>query len=213
MKKLLFLIIVLFAINNANATGIPLEYGARLVMNMAKFSDDWPNWDADQKFRLGFLTGLYAGILINTQLSIMSELLYFQKGSVFESSNNFGTSKYTYLLQYMAVNIFVRYMFIRNFFVFLGPQFGFLLSGEEKWENDGQGFSDSGSYDLKDELRAFELGLVLGVAYQFSFGLILDFRFNRGLTNIWDASNKPDFKNTLFMFGVAYSISRLFSRR
>ena len=209
MKKLLLVIAFLFAFQNVNAMGIPDEYGARLAMNMGKFNEDWPNWDADRQFKIGLITGVFATLMIHTQMALMAEVLYTQKGNNFESSYSGSSSTYTYLMHYLTLNFFYQYYFWHKFSVFAGPQMSLLLAASQVWESDYSGDDES---DIKSELNPLELGLMIGIAYQFSFGLIVDMRYGMGLTKIWKDKYNLDFRNTMLVLGVAYTFNLLMPR-
>jgi len=209
MKKLLLLIAFLFACQNVNAMGIPDEYGARLAMNMGKFNKDWPNWDADRQFKVGLITGVFATLMIHTQMALMAEILYTQKGNKFESSYSGGSSTYTYLMHYLTLNFFYQYYFWQKFSVFAGPQMSLLLAASQAWKSDYSGDDES---DIKSELNPLELGLMFGIAYQFTFGLIVDLRYGMGLTNVWKDKFDYNMRNTMLVLGVAYTFNLLMPR-
>jgi hypothetical protein len=89
--------------------------------------------------------------------------------------------------------VVTRYDFGNGFFAEAGLQPGFLLSAKDKFENV--------SYDYKDYVKTFDLGIPLGVGYEFPNNFGVGFRVTPGLTSI----NKGDYasyKDRNFVFAI-----------
>ena len=47
-------------------------------------------------------------------------------------------------------------------------------------------FSESGTEDLKDDIKSIDFGFNLGVGYKMDSGLNFGARYNLGLSDLWD---------------------------
>ncbi len=123
--------------------------------------------------KLGFNLGLLGHIHINSNLAFQPELLYSGQGTTYKISGLDNSIK----LNYVNIPLILQYMFDNGFRIQAGPQLGILASA-----NLVRGDSSS---DLKDNYKSTDIGLTVGVSYvKPSTGFGIDFRYNRGLTNI-----------------------------
>ena len=91
---------------------------------------------------------------------------------------------------------------IDELYVQAGPQIGFLVSATDEFESPG----DSGKEDIKDRLNNIDIGVNVGLGYQFESGLIFGARYNLGLSNINDFAGSDNIKNQngVFQFSVGF---------
>ena len=111
-----------------------------------------------------------------------------------------GTVKTTYL------NIPFLYNYSANsgFYVEAGLQPGYLLSSKDKF--------DEGSYDYKDYMKKFELGLPIGAGYWVNNQLCIGARAIWGLTNNSDSGSGDKDHNYLITGTISYNIGSLFKK-
>jgi hypothetical protein len=83
----------------------------------------------------------------------------------------------------------------------LGPQFGFLIDGERKYDT----VFGSGSTDIKDHYKSSDISLSLGAGYDFDFGLGLGFRYNLGMKDINNAANGEEVKSRVIMISLGWN--------
>ncbi len=79
-------------------------------------------------------------------------------------------------LWYLNFPLTGRYQFGSGFYGELGIQPGFLLSAKDKYDGE--------SVDWKDYIKTFDLGIPLGVGYDFENNFGLNFRVVPGILNI-----------------------------
>jgi len=102
-------------------------------------------------------------------------------------------------LWYLYVPLTGRYTAGNGLFCEAGIQPGFLLSAKDKEGGD--------SYDYRDYIKTFDMGIPLGVGYTFSNNFGIAFRFIPGVTNV----NKGEYDtysdhNTSFSLRLFYNI-------
>jgi hypothetical protein len=95
--------------------------------------------------------------------------------------------------------VVIQYPFGSGFYGFAGLQPGILLSAKDKWD----GFSD----DWGDYIRTFDLGIPLGLGYDFpnNFGVVL--KVTPGILNINESEYADTYtdRNLVFSVGGTYT--------
>jgi hypothetical protein len=91
-----------------------------------------------------------------------------------------------------------KYNITDSFNLELGPQIGFLVSAKEK--------SGGNTTDMKDATKSTDFSLVLGAGYGIGSSVVLDARYNFGLTQLQKdlGSGESASKNSVFQFSVGY---------
>ena len=198
MKKLIiFTVIALFGFTNVNAQDI--NFGAKAGVNFASITGD----DVDDlESRTSLHIGIVTEFVISDTFSFQPELLYSTQGAT-DSGDGW---EETLKLDYINLPLMAKYYVSEGFSLEAGPQIGFLLNAEWDWEEDG----DSGSEDIKDEVKGIDFGVNLGVGYKMESGLNFGARYNLGLSDINDIDegdfDEGDFsiKNSVIQVSIGY---------
>jgi hypothetical protein len=141
-------------------------------------------------YKAGLNLGAFISIPAGPMLAIQPEAFFSQKGA------KTGTTKISY--NYLEVPLLLKLSpslpgdFVRPIF-FAGPSAGILLSAK------------AGDFDLKDEMKNADFGLVIGGGVEFG-KLSLDARYNLGLSSIDKAVEnvKSDVKNRAITVMIGY---------
>ena len=148
--------------------------------------------------KAGFTAGVEAQYQINYWLGVAAGVQYAQQGYKIKNVDpkvNLG---------YINVPIMAKFYPVKRLALGAGIQPGFLTSA--KW--DGNNF--------KDDCNKFDFSMPISVAYESPIGLIIEARYNAGLTNVgkdafgdnadtYDKITKN--KNSVFMLTVGYKFS------
>jgi hypothetical protein len=193
MKKaivcLLFIIVSFFAFAQETAFGI--KGGLNLTSLNVK----------DPKASYNSRTGFHAGIFLRgkfNKVAIQPEaLLFTQNGDI--KSSLFGTAQESFT--YLSVPVMLKFYPVGGLNLQLGPQFGFLLDGERKYDT----FLGSGSQDIKDYYKSSDMSVSFGGGYDFGFGLGLDVRYNLGVKDINNAANGDPVKSRVFLISLGWN--------
>jgi hypothetical protein len=94
----------------------------------------------------------------------------------------------------MTIPVMLKFYLPGGFNLQAGPQFGFLNSAEF----DGD--------DVKDSFKSSDITANVGVAWDAPFGLVLDARYNIGLSDVSDDSSLGELKGNTFQFSLGYKI-------
>lgn len=192
-KSLLFILGLVLFFGNAQAQDA--AFGLKGGINLSTFNLE----DADETYdsRTGFHAGLFVRGKFN-KVAIQPELLLFTQNSDLRSSV-FGTAQDRFT--YLSIPVMVKLYPAAGFNLQLGPQFGFLLDGERKYDT----VFGSGSQDIKDHYKSSDVALSLGAGYDFEFGLGLDFRYNLGLKDVNNATNGEAVKSRVFLISLGWN--------
>ena len=77
----------------------------------------------------------------------------------------------------------------------VGPQFGFLMDGERKYNS----LLGSGTEDITEYYKKSDLSVSVGAGYDFDFGLNFDFRYNLGVKDINNVANGEEARSRIFL--------------
>ena len=160
MKKLktIFMVVALLAATNHSVfgQGAPKPIvGAKGGLNLANIGGD-----ADNSMKIAPHFGMYTEVFFDYFLMMQAEILFSFQGHAalddFSSSLN---------LTYINIPVMARYNLGYNLNVHTGIQFGFLISAKSVYTDQ--------KFDVKDQFKGVELGLPIGVGYDF-----MDRKFN-----------------------------------
>jgi len=185
MKKLLIVVLLVVGANAAYSQA-QVALGIKAGVNVSKLNND----DIESSSITAFHGGAFALFKL-TAIGIQPELLFSQQGTTIDDVN---LGKGDLKMSYMTIPVMVKFYLPGGFNLQAGPQFGFLNSAE---------FDGS---DVKDSFKNSDMSLNLGAAWDAPFGLVLDARYNIGLSDISDESGLGEFKSGIFQFSVGYKI-------
>ena len=189
MKKLfLCAVIAVFAFINLNAQEV--KFGAKAGLNLATIAGDETD---DLDSRTSFHFGAVAEIMISEKFSVQPELLYSAQGAKSTFEDEFEKEEATVKLDYINIPIMAKYYVAEGFSIEAGPQIGFLMNAEVEFDytdKEDPEFSESGTQDLKDEIKGIDFGFNLGLGYKMESGLNFGARYNLGLSDLWDVDNE-----------------------
>lgn len=190
LKPLLIFAICFSSIQNIYAQEI--RFGA-------KAGADFSNWrgkdvkDADLNTHIRFHAGAFTEIPVAKAWNLESGLYISQKG--FESDMEIlGVNlEVTNTSTYLDLPVLAKYAVNKNFNVFLGPQFSYLVNNKVTYKFDGEKDTDKGVSGFKK----FDLGAVGGMGYQFNNGLLFSANYDFGLLKMDDVSNTKAYNRVI----------------
>lgn len=181
----------------------PIRVGIIGGANMASFwGDDAEGVDS----RMGFDVGGLIQIPMGDMITIQPEVHYSQRGATTEFVFLGETFESELALDYIHVPILFRAgVPLAEGFDFdfeVGPSLAFLVSCSES-VNDGE---DTDCAD--DTVKGFDYGIIAGGGFSWATGpgdVLLDIRYDLGLTAIGDQDNAADLKNSALQFLIGYA--------
>jgi hypothetical protein len=130
---------------------------------------------------------------VSELFAIHSNVLYNMKGNKWEKDIIFSseTAEYTWAFDYLSIPVLAKFAFGENvkFYLVVGPEFSFLLSGNEVKEGEGWQFygETTGENDISEYMNSFEFAADLGFGLDISIEpivLFIDVRGSLGFSNI-----------------------------
>ena len=208
MKKVFFTTLALLAFVYAGAQekDKPVKetkFGSKLGMNLANLAGS----DAgDANIIIGFNAGLFVEIPISDKFTFQPEILYSAQGSKSEGPLNVEGTIYnveaTLKFNYINIPLMFKYHVDKNFSLEAGPYVGFLASSKLKAKIEGLGTE---TIDMNDNLKSTDIGLGIGMNYEFSDVIFANARYQGGLTQIGDAaSGGNNIKNSILQIGLGF---------
>lgn len=160
--------------------------------------------DFKETSKIAFHAGVYSEVFFDYFLMMQAEILLSNQGHGFSDKNDpFSTAMNMW---YLAIPIMARYNLGYNFNVHLGIQPAFLLSAKLKY-NDG-----TPNFDAKSFWNSFELGIPVGVGYEFwDRRLNATVRYIIPITNSAADQGASSFvqKNSVFQFSLGFKLMTL----
>jgi hypothetical protein len=170
-------------------------FGIKAGINLPSMNLD------DAKATYEARTGYHAGIFLRgkfDKVAIQPELLLFtQKGEGSTSTFSHIENSFTYL----SIPVMLKFYPVAGLNLQLGPQFGFLIDGEQKYSNA----LISGKRDITDAYKSSDVSVSLGAGYDFGFGLGLDARYNVGVKDINNEVNGETAKSRVFLVSLSWN--------
>ena len=188
------------------------QFGVKGGMNVSSLSNDATL--SDQSSKIGFNAGVFMNAPLAENFSIQPEVLYNDLGSKVTRSTTIGgntySADYSRNLGYISVPVMFQYNATPGFYLEAGPQFGFLVSANDKYKSSTNGnTNNSNIVGLdKDAFNTFDFGLGLGAGYYFTPNIGLTARYVAGLTDIIKNNNGDSVKNNVFQVGLAYKFGK-----
>lgn len=208
---------------SASGSNSSVRFGFRAGLNVAdvqgdavkaftSLADYAPDGTLTRQMRPGFYAGLYATLPVGPGFAIEPSISYSEKGTVlqgkvpvpafdFLSTNLTGTARFAYIDVPVLAKVFIT----PGFYLYVGPQASFLVSGKARVEAGALGFTAiNRDFDISSQLRKVDFAAVGGLGYQFDNGLGLSAGYDYGLNSI-DSGNRFDAQNRVVKVGLNYS--------
>jgi len=205
MKKLLLILLCVWlgipcysqkeSKSNFSDLGVFVGPGYSSIMG----GDSW-------KGAFGLIIGVDSKVkLLSEKSSIKVGIGVSLQGAAYDESGDMGSGYEGYSgkgnvnLSYLFIPLLYHYVFESGLYAETGLQPGVLLSAKDKY--------DGGSYDYKDAMKKFDLGIPVGVGYRLNKKLSLGARATFGLTNLDDTGSDTADHNFMLVAVLRYSFN------
>jgi opacity protein-like surface antigen len=199
----------------------PIRFGIKAGGNAASFNDQDVSLN-NQK--LGFHAGVLVNIPLSKKFALQPEVLYNQLGAKSVISSSEVTTGATTVktredvsstLNYISVPLMLQMRPTEKFYIEAGPEFSYFINGKDKGQRTIESTTggvtttqtSSTSEDInKDDIKKFNVGLGLGLGYDFTHNFGINARYVNSLTNI-DANpvkGEDAITNRVFQLGLNY---------
>lgn len=190
MKKLFLFMLGLAGMCTVASAQTGFGWGVKGGLNLTGVS----NFEQSQT-KTGFVVGAFADYRFTDHFALSADVLYSRQGVSFGKEEDVRTKE---RLNYLNIPILANYYIIGGLAVKAGIQPGFLLNSKSMTKNnettiktDGKGWSNA------------DFSIPIGVSYDCPFGIILEARYNIGVSNIV-TSDLGTARNSVFSIMVGY---------
>lgn len=190
MKKLLFLVLGLAGLCTAASAQTGFGWGVKGGLNLTGVT----NLGDNTQTKTGFVVGAFADYRFTDHFALSADVLYSRQG--FSLGKNDDGVRTKARMNYLNVPILANYYIIGGLAVKAGIQPGFLLNSKAVAKKDGDTAKTS-----VDGLSSADFSIPVGVSYDCPFGIILEARYNIGVTNIDSGGSS---RNSVFSIMVGY---------
>lgn len=200
MKKIILSAVAVLAFGFTNAQDV--KFGLKTGLNISNVTGDLEGTSS----KTGLFFGGLAEIKISDKFSFQPELLFSSVGAKVVDSDiayNY-KSEDKYILSYLNVPLMAKFYVADKFSLEAGPQLGFLLSAKSKYSINDDGYKESGTEDLKDEVSSFDFGFNFGTSYDFTDNISAGVRYSVGLSNVFKDMGAFKAHNSNLAFALAY---------
>lgn len=179
MKTILITFIAPLLIFTHQLCAQELKLGAKGGLNVSNFGGDLTNVES----RAGFHVGGYGNLEFMERVSFQAELLYSLQGMKIEDRDIKANLSYLNIPILAQINL---PEISDGFSAYAGPQFGFLLSANQKGTFNGNDID----FDTKENYKGVDVSWVFGAGYEMDSGLNFGIRYNIGLNDINDQTGE-----------------------
>ena len=197
MKKIALTLITIIVITATISAQI--HFGIKGGLNLASQSFTSSAGGASTSIRPGFHAGVLLDAPLSESISIQPNLLFSQKGAIFN-----GTYGFTATYNYLELPVNVIYHINKKFMIGAGPYLGYALSGTQQSGSQQSIDIEFGS----GQAERFDFGLNALIGYEIIDGLVISANYSLGLTNIYGNSNVT-YKNNV----IGVSLTKFFESR
>lgn len=153
---------------------------------------------AEAEYQLANMFSLAAGINYSFQGSAWEDYTYKDGNNKFEIKD----SKVT--LGYLTLPVVANIYLFKGFAIKGGVQFGYLTNANINTSVSTNDVTVNVDESMKDDCKKWDLSIPMGFSYQFKVPIVIDCRYNLGLTRVNKEKIDKDCKNNVIQLTVGY---------
>ena len=165
----------------------------------------------------GSFIGVDLEYYLSRRLGLAAGINYSEAGTGWEDYDYTGAGgvkmevkETAWKTSYINVPVTINWYVLKGFALKTGLQFGFLTSADNysrtEYSTGGVDYTLTAENGIKDDFNKFDVSLPIGLSYEFKVPIVLDLRYNIGLTNVNKnaTANGKDYSNIQAVFTVGY---------
>lgn len=200
-KNRLIILTVFFSLLMVSGYGqkkFKTRFGFKLGANLASISNDQPSINFSPETKADF----HAGAVMNLHWGIRNEMSGVGTGyfgiqpEVLYSGQGFAFNGTSVNMNYISMPILAKFYPTKAISIEAGPVFSYMLS-----VSPNTTVIDGAEIPLSDLKGGKDVGIVVGVGYEFKKGLNLSARYNKGMA---DVANNLKWKNNVIALSVGW---------
>ena len=169
---------------------------------------DFDEGSLKTKGKGGFLVGADLGYQVNDWFEVSAGVNWAQAGMGFKDAKLGQVDVKDLMIEtsYINVPVTANFYVLKGLALKTGVQFGFLTSAKTKGDITAAGVTEKMNEDCKDVFNKFDLAIPVGISYEFKNHIVLDARYNFGITraNKEKEPGSDNIRNLTFAFTIGY---------
>jgi len=158
---------------------------------------------SESQVNVGATIGAEAEYQINDRFSVAAGVGYIMQGKQWDDYKVPGVEikDLKMDLGYINVPIVANYYIFKGLAVKAGVQFAFMTNAKMKATEIEGKVETKESLDIKDNCKTFDFSIPVGVSYEFDNHIVIDARYNIGVTKVLDGATNH---NSVLLATVGY---------
>ena len=158
---------------------------------------------SESQVNVGATIGGEVEYQIDNRFSVAAGVGYIMQGKQWDDYKIGGVEWYDSKIElgYINVPIVANCYIFKGFAVKAGVQFAFMTNAKYKYTIKDGNYETKYNQDIKDNCKTFDFSIPVGVSYEFDNHIVIDARYNIGVTKVLDGATNH---NSVLLATVGY---------
>ena len=189
MKKITIALMCMLLTAGAAMAQKQFTFGPKIGVDYTHF---WGK-NAYHGGQLNYQAGLFMEYRFTSRFSIAPEVVFAAQGGKYEvkdynDGDGYFDAKFTENVNYINIPVMFKYYVTPALSIDLGPQLGINVYSKYTVESKDKNLNIKETIDQKDDTKAIDVGVGLGLTYNITNDVFVQGRYTLGLTDVFDKS-------------------------
>ena len=189
MKKITIALVCMLLTAGAAMAQKQFTFGPKIGVDYTHF---WGK-NAYHGGQLNYQAGLFMEYRFTSRFSIAPEVVFAAQGGKYEvkdynDGDGYFDAKFTDNINYINIPVMFKYYVTPALSIDLGPQLGINVYSKYTVESKDKHLNIKETIDQKDDTKAIDVGVGLGLTYNITNDVFVQGRYTLGLTEVFDKS-------------------------
>ncbi|MBQ9584591.1 MAG: PorT family protein [Muribaculaceae bacterium] len=189
MKKITIALVFMLLTAGAAMAQKQFTFGPKIGVDYTHF---WGK-NAYHGGQLNYQAGLFMEYRFTSSFSIAPEVVFAAQGGKYEvkdynDGDGYFDAKFTDNINYINIPVMFKYYVTPALSIDLGPQLGINVYSKYTVESKDKHLNIKETIDQKDDTKAIDVGVGLGLTYNITNDVFVQGRYTLGLTEVFDKS-------------------------
>ena len=189
MKKITIALVCMLLTAGAAMAQKQFTFGPKIGVDYTHF---WGK-NAYHGGQLNYQAGLFMEYRFTSSFSIAPEVVFAAQGGKYEvkdynDGDGYFDAKFTDNINYINIPVMFKYYVTPALSIDLGPQLGINVYSKYTVESKDKHLNIKETIDQKDDTKAIDVGVGLGLTYNITNDVFVQGRYTLGLTDVFDKS-------------------------
>ena len=189
MKKITIALVCMLLTAGAAMAQKQFTFGPKIGVDYTHF---WGK-NAYHGGQLNYQAGLFMEYRFTSSFSIAPEVVFAAQGGKYEvkdynDGDGYFDAKFTENVNYINIPVMFKYYVTPALSIDLGPQLGINVYSKYTVESKDKHLNIKETIDQKDDTKAIDVGVGLGLTYNITNDVFVQGRYTLGLTDVFDKS-------------------------